>query len=103
MKLQAAGIPKMNSRGDNVEQVTQQLQQMDNAAHNLTREILAAGPKLVSVTDEEKQAILARLYADRETVKGIITEATTALNKYALGLLESVDKGLSNCERMVTQ
>lgn len=86
-----------------MEQVAQQLQQMDNAVSNLQREILRAGPKLVSVTDEEKQAILARLYADRETVRGIITEATASLNKYALGLLEGVDKGLSNCERMVTK
>ena len=86
-----------------MEQAAQLLQQMENAAHNLTREILRAGPKLVSVTDEEKQAILARLYADRETVRGIITEATASLNKYALGLLETVDKGLSNCERMVTK
>lgn len=78
------------------------LQEMENAAHNLTREILAAGPKLAAATDDEKKAILARLYADRETVRGIITEATTAINKHALGLLESVDKGLSNCERMVT-
>ena len=86
-----------------MEQLTQQLQQMENAAHNLTREILAANRNLEAATDEQKQDILARLYADRETVKGFITEATTALNKYALGLLESVDKGLSNCERMVTK
>lgn len=86
-----------------MEQLKQLLQQMDNAAHNLTREILAASPKLEAATDDDKQAILARLYADRETVRGIITEATASLNKYALGLLETVDKGLSNCERMVTR
>ena len=86
-----------------MEQLTQQLQQMENAAHNLTREILAASRNLEAATDEQKQAILARLYADRETVRGFITEATTALNKHAIGLLESVDKGLSNYERMVTK
>ena len=86
-----------------MEQVAQQLQQMDNAVVNFNREILAAGRKLVSVTDDEKKAILARLYDDRETVKGIITEATASLNKYALGLLEKTDKALSNCERMVTE
>lgn len=76
---------------------------MENAAHNLTREILAASPKLEAATDEQKRAILARLQADRETVREIITEAATALNRYALGLLEGIDKGLSNYERMVTK
>lgn len=86
-----------------MEQITEQLQKVENAVSNFNGEILKAQPKLESVTDPEKQAILARLYDDRETVKGIITEATIALNRYALGLLAGVDKALSNCERMVTR
>lgn len=86
-----------------MEQLAQQLQQVNNAVANINREILKAQGTLATVTDAEKQAILARLYADRETVREIIKDAITALNKGILGQLEGIDKGLSNCERMITE
>ena len=72
------------------------LQQIDNAVANYTREVLAAGRLCKeAATDDQKQAILARLDAEAETAKGIITEAKTRLLEHVTQALERIDSALA--------
>ena len=82
-----------------MEQIIQQLQEADNAASNFNRELLAAGPKMEGATAMQKQDILARLRADRDTVSRIITETIATFNKYAFGLLRGADMALADFEK----
>jgi hypothetical protein len=72
------------------------LQQIDNAVANYTREVLAAGSLCKeAATDEQKQAILARLDAEAVTAKEIILEAKTRLLEHVTQALERIDSALA--------
>lgn len=80
-----------------METMERYLQQIDNAVSNFTREILVAARLCGdAATEEQKQAILARLDAEKDLASGIVTEARERLTEYA-------DEALKRIERAAAQ